>query len=307
MSWPNATTYPDRATWLDARRAGLGASDVPKVLGLSPYGGPWSVWASKKLATWSTPDNAAMRRGRGLEAGVLDWWVQELHANGTQVSAAPTALTHVMGPAPLLVTPDAEVFGLRGQKHAGAEVKTDTTRFRWGPTGTTIHRWTREAAELVREDYAAQCYACIAATGAPFWVLIVATSLSDLRWYVLLSDKRIEDAIVQRCQRWWATHIEGGTPPDVDDTDACRRAMAAMFPPRERKRERPATPDEVWLAQCHQQATRQRQVAETTRNHAAARLLASIGTTGHDTVTFPGGRATRVHRGGSVSVRVTTK
>src|SRR5690606_39451930 len=37
----------DRAGWLKRRRDGLGGSDVAKVLGISGFGSPWSVYVEK--------------------------------------------------------------------------------------------------------------------------------------------------------------------------------------------------------------------------------------------------------------------
>lgn len=57
-----------RDEWLAARRKGLGGSDAAAVAGLSPYAGPWSVWADK--VGLDVPDlepSEAMRWGTLLE------------------------------------------------------------------------------------------------------------------------------------------------------------------------------------------------------------------------------------------------
>src|SRR5690606_22255314 len=69
----------DRAGWLKRRRDGLGGSDVAKVLGISGFGSPWSVYVEKIGAV--EPDSLEPTdqqvRGRYLEDGVLAWYADE--------------------------------------------------------------------------------------------------------------------------------------------------------------------------------------------------------------------------------------
>lgn len=62
----------DREGWLEARRDGLGGSDIAAILGLSPWRTPEQVAASKKRAG-ASPDftSAVMRRGNILEPLVI--------------------------------------------------------------------------------------------------------------------------------------------------------------------------------------------------------------------------------------------
>ena len=69
--FPNASAYSTRAEWLQGRRAGIGGSDVPAILGISPYRGntPLSVWASK-LGLGDDRDEStySQRRGSHMES-----------------------------------------------------------------------------------------------------------------------------------------------------------------------------------------------------------------------------------------------
>lgn len=62
----------DQDVWLKARRAGIGASEIAVVLGISPYDSPFSLYW-KKVNGWETPDNPDMEAGRRMEAGICDW------------------------------------------------------------------------------------------------------------------------------------------------------------------------------------------------------------------------------------------
>jgi hypothetical protein len=305
--WPNAgriVRWPDEASWRTARLDGLGASDVPKVLGLSPYGGPWSVWAPRLLGDVPREMSGPMLRGIHLEAGVLSWWAAE---TGAEV-LGPLGPLHVHGAHPLIVTPDAACRWERFPGNGGAEVKTDDSRYRWGRSGRVVTRWTADEALDIREDYAAQAYACMDATGADWWALVVLCGLSDLRWYVLMRDDDIQGRIRTACRSWWVRHIEGATPPPTDDTEACARALARLQPKYGEKRE--ATTDEAVMAAELDAWRKQRKALDSGIRAASAALASSIGETGHDSVTWDSGakrphRATRVHRGESVHVRTT--
>ena len=53
--------------WLDWRRQGIGASDAPAIMEVSPWSTPFQIWESKLYGNNSQMDNSAMARGRELE------------------------------------------------------------------------------------------------------------------------------------------------------------------------------------------------------------------------------------------------
>ena len=55
---------------MNAHDITIGASDVPGILGLSPWQSPSAVWARLKGLTESQPSDAT-RRGHTLELGIL--------------------------------------------------------------------------------------------------------------------------------------------------------------------------------------------------------------------------------------------
>jgi len=67
----------DRNAWLKERRAGIGGSDVPAVLGISPYASPYTVWADKLGLIPEKEFTEAMRQGVDLEAYVSRRFCEE--------------------------------------------------------------------------------------------------------------------------------------------------------------------------------------------------------------------------------------
>ena len=77
-----------REQWLELRRSAVTASDVGAIFGLHPYKTPLRLWADKTGVNLEDVENAAMRRGRWLEAAVLsacreqhpEWQIMQPHS-----------------------------------------------------------------------------------------------------------------------------------------------------------------------------------------------------------------------------------
>ena len=70
MSGARFIRVPQRsAEWLALRQQGIGASDVPAVLGLSPYKSRLTLWLEKRGEIDPVPVGAAADRGVILEDG----------------------------------------------------------------------------------------------------------------------------------------------------------------------------------------------------------------------------------------------
>lgn len=218
------------AIWWRTRLQGIGASDVPRVLGLSPYGGPWSVFASRVLpqARRETPQQ---RRGHRWEGRVL-----EDHYDLTGLPhVGPLGHMSIGGPVPwLFVTPDA--FVLNRPDWEVGEAKTDTSeigRWAWGESGQSFDTW-EQARGQVREDYAAQLYAQLWATGLEWGRLMVMRSMDDLRWFRLRRDPEIIAWMQPRLEAFWQIleARRGGADvyPEIDEDQACAAALARLLP-----------------------------------------------------------------------------
>lgn len=264
--------YRSNEAWRDARSTYLGASNGAKVLGLSPYGGGWSVRESK-LGLRERKQTADMSRGLQEERRILEDYGR---ATGHRVVGPLGPVVIVahepwMGCTPDAFVHDTDTWGL-------GECKIDQSNFPWGPSGLVVDSWSEEVAALIREDYALQCYLQMAWTGLPWCALIVRRSLRDLRWYVLRRDVGLEASVMPLLRSYWQDVIEGGELPDVDDSAACARAMARIWP-EGKKRSAPATPSDLGLVASRIRVkAEQKQAEETWRgidNELMARMAAS--------------------------------
>lgn len=73
----------------DWRKNGIGSSDAPVIMGVSPWKTPYQLWQEKVFGVDDTQDNYAMARGRGMEEAAR---VKFESMKGVMV--APTCLEH---------------------------------------------------------------------------------------------------------------------------------------------------------------------------------------------------------------------
>lgn len=102
--------------WLQARRSGIGASEVSAVLGIDRYAGAWTVAARKLGIIAESADTTATRWGKQLEPLVLSETASEL---GVEVESVPCTLGPSDVTSPLRVSLD----GWCAAQQAPVEVK----------------------------------------------------------------------------------------------------------------------------------------------------------------------------------------
>ncbi|MCP5109945.1 MAG: hypothetical protein GY953_03825, partial [bacterium] len=61
-----------------ARRTALGSSDIPAILGVSPWAAPKDIWLEKVKDAAPREANEWMEQGNLLEDAVLDWAATKL-------------------------------------------------------------------------------------------------------------------------------------------------------------------------------------------------------------------------------------
>lgn len=62
----------DNVQWLQWRRNGIGSSDSPVIMGVSPWKTPYQLWMEKITGKDSQPENSSMERGKRLEGEARD-------------------------------------------------------------------------------------------------------------------------------------------------------------------------------------------------------------------------------------------
>jgi putative phage-type endonuclease len=212
-----------RAEWLRWRRSGIGASDLPAILGISPWASPFSVWADKLglLPDDDLDDDDPREFGRRAEVMVAPWFADR---TGLALASEQLWLTNPDEPW-MLATPDAMVvtmpeerlldtFGPRPDLALGGlEIKTDYGK-----------PW-----DEIPAHYQAQGQWQMAVAGWPkVWFAVLHGR--RFRVYDLERDQADIDLMVQRASSFWHDHVLAGVPPPIDGSEATAAAIAAIYP-----------------------------------------------------------------------------
>lgn len=209
------TAVDTRTTdWLAWRAAGIGASDIGAILGLSTFASPFSLWAEKSGMLPAQDDTPRLRIGRRMETVLA---AEFTDMTGLHVAGEQTWITHRDHPWAratvdgfVVESPDSDVTDALGV----IEFKTDG-RFGW-PDGIPANylaqvRWQMACANV---DHA---WLVVMFAGFRVEVHDVARDIDD------------ETFMLERAAEFWQ-HVADGTPPPVDGSDATAHALAAIHP-----------------------------------------------------------------------------
>ena len=207
--------YPTRAEWLAARRLGLGGSDIPAILGISPYSTPLQVWSSKVGLDEEREESYVLRRGSHMEP--LLW--RELAAEVPGLRAIPQSMTIVEGDEPWMrYSPDAFLA-----------IETPGNYVEALGEGKSHPRGASEWDDGVPPHVVAQVQ----------WGMHVCARL-PLAYVAVDLGTEFKWARVGRDPDWWPTHeetirafwrsVETETPPAPTGDEGDTSALARMFP-----------------------------------------------------------------------------
>ncbi len=180
--------------WLKAREAGIGASEVAAILGLSPWDSPFSLWLRKTHQVPPIEENDAMRRGHYLEDAVVQWWMHETGEQVIKASAADIIYVHPDHPY-MRVTPDRIV---KGRKKI-LEVKS-----------TSI-----SMGETIPVYYMAQVQYQMYVTGIHQAELIYIQGGLTFGRFIVEYDEEFAEFIAEKVTEFWYNNVLGGQEPDA--------------------------------------------------------------------------------------------
>lgn len=221
-----STVDMTREAWLQARKGGIGGSDIGAILGMNPYRSAFAVWAEKIGMILDAPDNEAMRQGRDMEDYVAHRFQEASRFKVHRVNAMieNDAYPHIR----------CNVDRLVAGQHAGLECKTASAlgekRFRDGS---------------IPEHYYAQCVAYMAVTEFNRWYLAVLVLGRDFKVYqltripndetpgwcessVYVPDEEFASMRDMAIDFW--QHVETKTPPPIDGSASTTAAISTMYP-----------------------------------------------------------------------------
>lgn len=260
----DAISCADRASWLEARRQGLGASDAPVILGLSPWKTPLALYAEKLGLEIEEPEQTeAMAWGLRLQPLIIAAYAEQSGRSTIEqvnfvIDRSPT---HPW----MLASLDGWVTKTPGVEDIGVlEVKT-TSAFR-----------KEDWAEAPPLAYQVQVQHQLAVVGARWGTLVCLIGGQRLVWAdVERNDVFIERLIAKEADFW--ARLQAKEPPLVDDSKASAEILKRLYP-----REAPGLvvnlgeDEEVWDAKLENAKERLKD-AEQDKRAAENHLKAALG------------------------------
>ncbi len=172
----------------------IGASDVPAILGISPWKSAYDLWMEKTHRVEPRPPTEVMRRGIILEPAILTYAEEELGPlERTVCRPAPDGL-------PITANCDALLIA------TGEPVEAKSSAVGgFGEGGT----------DDVPDYYIVQCQVQMFCTGTDLCYLVALLGGRGLKFeiYRIPRVNSIIERILEDCVHFWEKHVEGNVPP----------------------------------------------------------------------------------------------
>lgn len=224
----------ERERWLSSRRGRIGGSQIAKIVGLSPYGGPLDAYLEIMGISPPLAETRRMRRGITLEPVILSEYEE---ATGRRaLSNGLTIHTNPEMPC-AIATPDAFCV----DEERGVELKKPGLRqlVRWGEPGT----------DQIPDEFLCQVTWYMLIKHFVVWDVAawIGGFEDDLGVYSIELNTELANALREAGERFHHDHILPEIPPGVDASEAARRWIESRYP-RALAPFREATPEEEQLA-----------------------------------------------------------
>lgn len=279
--------------WREARRRGVGSSEIASILGLAPseWSSAFALWWSKREG-WTDDDTTRLRAGRLLEPVVVELWRDRY---GDMWDVWPGGLYRHPHLPWMLATPDRNLVRRDAQHRACCpvgqtvveddgvehpaecvcdpsdadapdellELKTSATRDGWGDEGT----------DAIPSYYLAQARWQATVMDVPrVRVACMFLPSCEVREYIVERHEG-DEAMMKAAARTFLDLLERGTPPPPDWTASTKRALHRLHP----KVEDIEAVIPKGLADEYARAVRAYRKAERRREAAGNEILARIG------------------------------
>jgi len=173
---------------------GIGASDAPAALGLSPFETPYDLWRRLTGRTPAKVQTSAMARGQRLEQVAADWTAERL---GVRLRHVNRTVRDPRWPN-LFCHPDRAVIGSRRLIQIKTKARAYDERDELGEHGVPLHVEAQVQDELALTGY----------DGAT----VALMTFQDLYTYEVPADKAVGGAMLDSLEAWYGRHIEHDEP-----------------------------------------------------------------------------------------------
>ena len=200
------------ADWLEYRKQGIGGSDASVVCGINRYKSPVELWMEKTNQLPHQEAGEAAYWGTQLEPFVRAEFTKR---TGIEVSRRNELLQSEEHPFML-----ANLDGICEVPDVGPcifEAKT--------ASAYKVGEWE----DAIPDEYALQLAHYMAVTGYAGAYIAVLIGGNTFKWKFIERDEELISMLIQLETDFW-NHVQDGTPPPLDGSDASAKFLAERFP-----------------------------------------------------------------------------
>lgn len=206
------------ADWLEARRGGIGGSDVAALLGLDKYRGPRHVYEAKHGRDVVDGSSEYMEIGREIEDFISYMFTKR---SGIPAVPPPGTLVHHEHE---WMRANVDRYALdpeTGEVVAPVECKN---RSEW-----QLSDWEDD----VPDGPALQAHWYMAVGGWSYAWVVALVGGNKLRYHRIERDQELIDDLTDICGRWYQRHVVEGHPPPADGLDATTKLLGRLWDAKE--------------------------------------------------------------------------
>lgn len=228
---------------IELRKGIMTGSRIARVIGESPFGGPFSVYL--ELAEgFEQATNDSMVRGHVVEPYTLAWETQRsgqaiepvgtlIHPKHKRIGATPDGLKRDAGrvvEAKSTIWAMSHLYGMQGTDEI-ASYYLPQVHFEMGVTGTTH-------ADVPIAICDAEEPTVLEVAGQKMLI-----GVREFRWYEVEFDPEYFGLLVDAAEKFLRDHVDTKRPPPPDGSEAADEWIARNFPTHRAGKVLPATPE----------------------------------------------------------------
>lgn len=227
-----AEPIPDeRLEFLERRASGIGATDSPKILGLSKYGSSLSVYREKVERPEGGTQSLPAWLGNKLQSTVAELYVS---ATGQKVRADNRHHRHPQH--------DWMVCHLDYRAWGRPELLIECK------TRAYMHGWGEDGSTEIPADVWVQVQHEMAVVGAALAHVAVLFGHHTFRVYVIPRDEGFITRLIGTLEDWWIKHYVAKVPPLPGGQDVDTDVVKSDFPDHD-ETTKAATPEQAEVAE----------------------------------------------------------
>ena len=211
----------DRERFLLNRQKGLGGSDMAKILGISKWGSPYSVWLSKTGRDTADHSSIATELGTFCEDFVAQKYAE---ITGNEVKKvkpiASKKYPFLLANFDRLVVNNGKIIGGLECKTCGQNAQVldlkGVYRNKWGECNTYESTNLIATSDEIDPEYYGQVQHYLAVSQLEWWDVAVLISNQSFKIYRVYPDLDFITKMIETAEQFWCTNVLNDIAPKKD-------------------------------------------------------------------------------------------